>query len=110
MLANYLDQIIRPLYINNTCSTSLLNGSAFMQKLQYFSSQINRFRPRTNLATFTVHHLYTKISHSALIRALQAFLVNPIELNREERLSSEAIEQLAALVLRNNFFSYNQKI
>ena len=109
-LATYLNQLLRLLFNSVSQSTIFLNGGDFMQKFQYYYSLPNLFLPKTNLATFKIHDLYTMISHSALLEALNAFLVNPLILGRHQKLSNEAIVELTAIVLRNNVFSYNRKI
>ncbi|CAF4518424.1 unnamed protein product, partial [Rotaria sp. Silwood1] len=109
-LANYLDEILRPLFENYSSSTTSLNGGDFMQKLDYYSTQQNFLKPQTNFATFKIHNLSMNVSHSSLLRALGTFLVSPLVDNRFYKLSSEDIEALMALVLKNIFFTFNKKL
>ncbi|CAF1500717.1 unnamed protein product [Rotaria sordida] len=109
-LATYLNQLLRPLFDNFSRSTTFLNGGDFIQKLQYYCIQLDILLPKTYFATFKIHDLYTKISHSALLEALNIFLMNPLVNGQHQKLSSDAIQELTATVLRNNFFSYNGKI
>ncbi|CAF1383690.1 unnamed protein product [Rotaria sordida] len=108
-LAQYLNQLLRSLFYFISQSTIFLNSGDFMQKLQYYYKQLNLFLPKTHLATFKIHDLYTMISYTSLLNALYAFLVNPLLIGRHEKLSSEAIVELISLVLKNNFFTYNGK-
>ncbi|CAF1429918.1 unnamed protein product [Rotaria sordida] len=109
-LATYLNQLLRPLFDNFSRSTTFLNGGDFIQKLQYYCIQLDLLLPKTYFATFKIHDLYMKISHSALLEALNIFLVNPLVNGQHQKLSSDAIQELTAIVLRNNVFSYNGKI
>ncbi|CAF4287103.1 unnamed protein product, partial [Rotaria sordida] len=109
-LATYLNQLLRPLFDNFSRSTTFLNGGDFIQKLQYYCIQLDLLLPKTYFATFKIHDLYTKISHSALLEALNIFLMNPLVNGQHQKLSSDAIQELTAIVLRNNVFSYNGKI
>ncbi|CAF4302516.1 unnamed protein product, partial [Rotaria sordida] len=71
-------QRLRPLFDNFSRSTTFLNGSDFIQKLQYYCIQLDLLQPKTYFATFKIHDLYMKISHLALLEALNIFLVNPL--------------------------------
>ncbi|CAF1220272.1 unnamed protein product [Rotaria sordida] len=110
ILATYLNQLLRPLFDNFSRSTTFLNGGDFIQKLQYHCVELGLLIPEIYFATFKIHVLYTKISHSSLLEALNIFLVNPLVKGRHQKLSSDAIQQLTAIVLRNNIFSYNVEI
>ncbi|CAF3844746.1 unnamed protein product [Rotaria sp. Silwood1] len=109
-LANYLDEILRPLFENYSRSTTFLNGGDFIQKLDYYNTQQNFLKPQTNFVTFKIHNLSMNVSHSSLLRALGTFLVSPLVDNRFYKLSSESIEELMALVLKNIFFTFNKKL
>ena len=80
-----------------------------MAKLDSYCTQANCFQVKSHFATFEVHDLYSNISHSALIRSLGAFLVNPLIDGRHEKLSNEAIENLVQIALINNFFIFDEK-
>lgn len=110
VLANYLTQILQPLYDNLSPGIHFFNSGDFMEKLNYFYFQSKRFQRNTYLATFKIHDLPMMVSHTALLNSLNAFLVNPLILGRHERLSNDAILELTNLVLKHNFFSYNRKI
>lgn len=109
-LAQYLDQLIRPLYENFSRSTTFLNGSDFIQKFETYATQPPNLRGRAQFATYQIHNLYSHISHSALIETLGSFLVNPLIHGRHEKLSNEAIQELVRLVLKNNYFIFKENI
>ncbi|CAF4347390.1 unnamed protein product, partial [Rotaria sordida] len=92
-LATYLNQLLRPLFDNFSRSTTFLNGGDFIQKLQYYCIQLDLLLPKTYFATLKIHDLYTMISHSALLEALDIFQVNPLVNGRHQKLSSDAIQE-----------------
>ncbi|CAF4263297.1 unnamed protein product, partial [Rotaria sordida] len=82
-----------------------------MQKLDYYCTQQQfLLKPTTNFATFKIHNLHMNVSHSSLLRALGTFLVSPLVSDRFHKLSSEAIEELMAIVLKNIYFTFNRKL
>jgi len=109
-LAQYLYQLLRPLYENLSRSTTFLNGNDFIQKLEHHCVHTHPLRGSTHFATFKIHDLHNKISHAALLRTLGTFLVNPLFTNRNDKLSNEAIEELTGLVLNNNYFIFNGNV
>ncbi|CAF1486986.1 unnamed protein product [Rotaria sordida] len=110
-LASYLEVILRPLYENHSQSTTFLNSGDFMQKLDYYCTQQQfLLKPTTNFATFKIHNLHMNVSHSSLLRVLNGFLVSSLVGTRLYKLSSEAIEELMALVLNNIFFTFKKKV
>jgi len=110
VLASYLDEILRSLFENYSRSTTFLNGGDFMQKLDYYCAQQGLLKPQTNFVTFKIHNLHMNVSHSSLLRVLNGFLVSSLVGTRFHKLSSEAIEELMALVLNNIFFTFNKKV
>ncbi|CAF1397384.1 unnamed protein product, partial [Rotaria sordida] len=110
-LASYLEEILRPLYENHSQSMTFLNSGDFMQKLDYYCTQQQfLLKPTTNFATFKIHNLHMNVSHSSLLRALGTFLVSPLVSDRFHKLSSEAIEELMAIVLNNIYFTFKKKV
>ena len=77
-LAKYLDQLLRPLFENLSRSTTFFDGADFISKLDCYCVQSKCFRSSSQFGTFTIREFYNNISHSALIRALGTFLVNPL--------------------------------
>ncbi|CAF4372875.1 unnamed protein product [Rotaria sp. Silwood2] len=110
ILANYLESILRPLFENYSRSTTFLSGGDFIQKLDYCCKQPNVLQPQTNFVTFKIHNLSMDVSHASLLRALGTFLVSPLVDNLFYKLSSQGIEELMALVLKNIFFTFNKKL
>ena len=109
-LANYFDQLLRPLFENYSRSTIFLHGDDFMHKLQYYCTQQGLLRATTHFATFQILNLSTDLLHSTLAQTLNKFLIHRTVTGRYDKLSIEAIEELISIVLQNLFFIYKGKI
>ena len=110
ILANYFDQLLRPLFENYSRSTTFLHGGDFIHKLQYYCTQQGLLRATTNFATFQILNLSTDLLNSTLAQTLNKFLIHRTVTGRYDKLSIEAIEELISIVLRNLFFIYKGKI
>ncbi|CAF2153587.1 unnamed protein product [Rotaria magnacalcarata] len=109
-IAQYLDELLRPLFNNLSVSTRFLNSDDFIYKLRYFAIKLDSLLPKTQFVTFKIHDLYDNVTHAGLLQALYAFHAHSLVSTRHKRLSNDAIHELTAIVLRNNFFSYDDKI
>ncbi|CAF4200999.1 unnamed protein product [Adineta steineri] len=110
-LATYLDQIIRPLFESYSRSTSFRNGTDFIQQLQHYCGQSNRLLPVTNFITFEIQHFHYRVSHEALVLALNKFLHrDDVRQIRHDGLTADAVEKLVEFFLDHHIFIYNGKI
>ncbi|CAF3329341.1 unnamed protein product [Rotaria socialis] len=109
-LAQYLEPLIRSLFDNVCRSTTVLNSHDFYTKFFQYWMQQTDSTERIKFATFKIHDLYSNISHRELLEALYSLLVHPLIIGRHERLSNEAIVELTSIVLRNNYFIYQDQI
>ena len=110
-LATFLDQLLQPLYEKKSQPTAFLNGADFIRKIQHYCIQQGTLRPQTNFVTFEVHNLYSTVLHPDILTALNRCIVIPVnEGLRHQGLTSDAIEELTGVVLRNNTFIYNGKV
>ena len=81
-----------------------------MQRLDQYGIQEDSLLPKTKFVAFHINDLYNRMEHSRILTALNRFLVHPVVNGRHQRLTSEAIEVLTSLVLRHQFFIYQNKI
>jgi hypothetical protein len=109
-LANYLDRLLRPLFENFSRSTVASSSGDFMQRLDAYGVQQDALLPRTRLVAFKIHHAYHHMKHDRILTALNQFLVHPLVNGRHERLTSDTIEALTALVLRHHWFCYQGRL
>ncbi|CAM4837257.1 unnamed protein product, partial [Rotaria magnacalcarata] len=109
-LAQYLEPLIRSLFDNICRSTTVLNSQDFDTKFFHYWMQQFHTKQGIQFATFKIHDLYSNISHKELLEALHTLLVNPLIIGRHDRLSNDAIVQLTSIVLRNNYFIYQDQI
>jgi hypothetical protein len=108
-LAHYLDELLRPLYDSYAQSTTLSNGTNFIDRLLDYEKN-GLLLPTTRFVTLKVCNFYTMIPYDGIIEALGHFLSNVLVTGRRYNLSIDTIQQLTELVLRNNVFTYNGKI
>ena len=109
-LANYLDQLLRPLFDQYSRSTTFNSGGDFIQRLQHYCIQNNALLPTTRFATFKIDHLYSRVSHADILTGLHKFLAHAVVTRRHHNLTNDAIEELTGLFLRHNIFSYDGRI
>jgi hypothetical protein len=107
-LSQYLYELLRPLYDSHTQSTTLLNGADMIERLIRHCDYI--LLPKTRFVTIELRNFYMQMSHDRIIEALGRFLTSVLTGGRHQSLSIETIQQLAALVLRNNIFTYRGHI
>ncbi|CAF3430834.1 unnamed protein product [Rotaria socialis] len=110
LIANYLEQLVKPYFENCSQSTIFLDENDFIKKLDYYCIQQGLLQRTTYFVTFKILNLSTDLKHSTLLRTLNQFLINRSMTGRYGKLSSETIEELTALILRNLFFIYKNKI
>ena len=109
-IARYLHQLLRPLFDTYAQSTTFTSGGDFMQKLEHYGIQEESLLPRTQFATIQLDDVHSRVSHADILTALNRFLVSPMVTGRHQRLTSEAIEELVALVLRHQVFHYDGNV
>ena len=109
-LANYLDQLLRPLFDQHSRSATFKSGGDFIQRLQHYCIQNNALLPTTRFATFKIDHLYSRVSHADILTGLHKFLGHAVINRRHHNLTNDAIEELTGLFLRCNIFSYKDRI
>ena len=109
-IARYLHQLLRPLFDSYAHATTFTSGGDFIQKLEHYCIQEDSLLPRTQFATVQLDDVHSRVSHADILTALNRFLVSPMLTGRHQRLTSEAIEELAALVLRHQVFHYDGKV
>ena len=111
ILATYLEQLLRPLFEKLSQSIVFLNGNDFMKKLHYYCfQQDDLFQTNTTFITFEIQNLSTNLLHIDILDSVNHLLSHPLIYGRHDRLSSQAIEELINIYLRNQVFTYNQKI
>ncbi|CAF4836533.1 unnamed protein product, partial [Rotaria socialis] len=102
--------LVKPYFENCSQSTIFLDENDFIKKLDYYCIQQGLLQRTTSFVTFKILNLSTDLKHSTLLRTLNQFLINRSMTGRYGKLSSETIEELTALILRNLFFIYKNKI
>lgn len=109
-LADFLDQLLRPLYFRHVQSSIVHNTTDFIQKLQEYCAQEFCLLPTTKFVTLEIQYLDQTMSHDRLLLVLNKFLRQVILNNRHEKLTLDTIEKLVGLVLEHQYFLYQNQI
>ena len=106
-LANYLNQLLRPLYEKWTETTTISDSMDFLEKLARFDDYL--LLPQTSFATFKILDIYHQMSHVKIIEALHRFLTHVLHPQQQyQQLSIPTIERLTDIYLKNQIFTYNR--
>lgn len=103
-VAQYLQELLRPLYDTHTQSTTIGNGADLIERLIRHCDYI--LLPHTRFVTIKLHHFYTQMSHTGIIGALGRFLTSVLTVGRHQNLAIDTIQKLVELFLRNNVCTY----
>lgn len=109
-LAQYLEQILRPLFDNTSPSTIAYNSHDFITKFKHFRLQKGHQQNQMHFGTLKILDLHMHASHQHILEALNSFITNPLFIGRHPHISNDAIVQLTSIVLRNNYFRYQNGI
>ena len=107
-LAQFLDNLLRPLYDSKSQATSLSNGGDLMERLVNYNE--SNLMSRTQFVTIKIRDFYNMLPHDDVSAALGGFLSKVVNGGRYNGLSFETIQQLTNLFLHNNVFTYNGHI
>lgn len=102
-----LDRLIRPLYDEHVQQTTIIDGVQFIHRLELYV-RLGLLKPTTQLCTCDVTDLYTMLPQEESIEILKKFLYH-FHYDHVQRMSIEAIERLASIVLTENVFIYEKK-
>ena len=107
-LAEFLDNLLRPLYESKTAARIVANVGDLMERL--FDYDISGFLPGTQFVTIEIRDFYNSVSHDGILAAVGRFLSKAVNGDRYQGLTFETIQQLINLFLQNNLFTYNGHI
>ena len=102
-----LDHLIRPLFDEHIQQTTFIDGLQFIRRLERYVS-LGLLKPTTHLCTCDVTDLYTMLPQEESIAILKRFLQH-FNYTDVKRMTIDAIESLARIVLTENVFIYEQK-
>ena len=107
-VAQYLQELLRPLYDTHTQSTTIVNGADLIERLIRHCDYI--LLPHTRFVTIKLHNFYTQMSHTGISGAVGRFLTSVLTVGRHQNLAIDTIQQLVGLFLRNNVCTYQGHI
>ncbi len=107
-LADFLNNLLQPLYDDHTRSTTLSNGASLIERLVDYNE--TGLMSRTQFVTIKIDNFYNMIPHDGIFAALGRFLSKVVHGSRYNGLLFETIQELTNLYLNNNIFTYNGNI
>ena len=102
-----LDRLIRPLFDEHIQQTTIIDGVQFIRRLELYV-RLGLLKSTTRLCTCDVTDLYTMLPQEESIQILKQFL-DHFHYEGVQRMTIEAIERLARIVLTENVFIYEGK-
>ncbi|CAF1511055.1 unnamed protein product, partial [Didymodactylos carnosus] len=104
-LSQFLDNLLRPLFKQST-PTSVESGIYVAQQLKSYSRS-ERFTLKTLFITFDIIDLYTMLNQNRAIFYLRRFLQGDLQLTTLDGIPIDVIIKMCNLVLKNNYFYYD---
>lgn len=108
-IATFLHRILRPLYDDATRSTTFKEAIDAVFAAENSARQ-GHLQACTSFAVLEVKQVETLFRHSKAIVALQRFLVHHAPIGTTFGLSHQTIVYLVGLILRTQYFTYNQHL
>ena len=105
-ISKFLDDLLRPLFDEMANESTVQSGFELVKQVNEWSTR--HLREETLLCTIDVVDLYTMIPQVEGVLTLRKML-NRLNLKQVNGLNIETIVRLSRFVMRNNYFSYNDK-
>ena len=108
-IARYLDRLLQPIYDQMASTTTFHKGADAVHALELYK-QKGLLKPTTHFATLHIDHLHTMFPHKETIQALEHFLHDHGFNGHIQGLTINTIVQLVRLILRNQYFIYDNRL
>ncbi|CAF5037179.1 unnamed protein product [Rotaria sp. Silwood1] len=105
-ISKFLDKLLRPLFDKIASKTTVTSGFELLKQLLEWSK--TNIRQDTLFCTIDVMDLYTMVPQTEGVLSLKKML-DHLKLKQIGGLKIETIIRLSRFVMRNNYFSYNNK-
>lgn len=113
-LAQYLDRLLRPLFEQYSCSTTLIDEFDFIEQLTHNllvrRPSTQQFNSATLFVTIELDQFYRTIKHETMVECLIDFLVKYKSNYHVEQLSLVCIQQLIEFFLRQFYGVYERRL
>ena len=106
-ISKLLDRLIRPLFDQHVQQTTIIDGVHLVHRLQLYV-KLGFLKTTTHICTCDITDLYTMIPQEEAISILKEFLEH-FQYTHVQKMSIDAIQSLARIVLMENVFYYNGK-
>ncbi|CAF1428017.1 unnamed protein product [Adineta steineri] len=108
-IARFLNILLEPIDRQITRSISFTTPTDAIQAFEKYAQQ-GFLRSTTLFVTIQIHDFSTIFSHDFMIEALKHFLQNHVPNEQTQGISTTTIVQLVQLILRNQYFLYENKL
>ena len=101
-ISKLLDEIIRPLFDKHIRSTTIIDGTDLIRRLETYATN-GYLKSSTLMCTFDITHLYTMLPQEESLNILTEFLLHH-DYHKVKGIPTDAIRKLARIVLTENVF------
>lgn len=107
-ISKFLDEKLRPIFDDKCQETSIINGAHLLQQLH---RQVDKglITSTTYFCTFDIHNLFTMLPQAEAVKTIGEFLTTHGH-TTVNNLTHETIQELASMVLQDNFVAYGDQI
>jgi hypothetical protein len=106
-ISKFLDRLIRPLFDKHVRSTTIIDGTDLIRRLQAYNDR-GKLKSTTFFCTFDITDLYTMLPQEESLDVLTEFLLQH-GYHKVKGIPIDAIRKLARIVIEENVFSYEKK-
>ncbi|CAF1383311.1 unnamed protein product [Adineta steineri] len=107
-ISKFLDKILRPIFDDKCTKTTIIDGAQLISAMNTYANK-GLMKPSTLFCTFDIRNLYTMLPQEEALNILVEFL-HMHGYRKVKGISLDSIRKLAAIVLKENVFVYDNKI
>jgi hypothetical protein len=109
-LAQFLEQLLRPVVQRHIESTTFANGTDFIRKVSESTDSVHRLHSKTLFAIISITNADDMATHDGMLFVLERFLLDNLAVPAVENISIRRVIELTSLFLNHNRFYYDRKI
>ncbi|CAF1369265.1 unnamed protein product [Adineta steineri] len=106
-ISKFLDKILRPIFDDKCKKTTIIDGAQLISAMNTYANK-GPMKSSTLFCTFDIRNLYTMLLQEEALDILVEFL-HIYGYTKVKGISLDSIRELASIVLKENFFVYDNK-
>ncbi|CAF4347227.1 unnamed protein product, partial [Adineta steineri] len=106
-ISKFLDKILQPIFDDKCKKTAIIDGAHLISAMNTYANK-GLMKPSTLFCTFDIRNLYTMLPQEEALDILVEFL-HIHYYTKVKGISLDSIRELASIVLKENFFVYDNK-